>query len=201
MKFKLLLFTVLIAGVMNTVSAQKVVTKSGNLKPIKGQKVVNVAFDWSEITIGKKNMTEDEYIKYKTDQKNEKEAGTGDDFEEKWTADKEKFYYPKFIELLNEGVDAYNMTFKEGAEAEYTLTVKVKHFDEGWNIGISKRPAYVDFDFIWTNKAGKTICKQEIYNAVGSQVMGFDFDVPSRVKESFAVAGKRMGKDLRKQFK
>ena len=152
-------------------------------------------YDYTDLHVWKRNKTEADYVDLKVKEKNEKVAGTGDKWKVAWEKARDDRYKPKFEQLFNKYLQKYSVTGGEGmTDAKYTLIVKTTFIFPGYNIGFSKMPSYVDFEFIWVETANKekTITKQVFTNAKGSQVMGFDYDIPTRVAESYAVAGKRL---------
>lgn len=199
-KLKFLLAGLLIASAIAPVAAQKIT--SGNLDFLKGETELNVVFDWSNVRLTKEKLTEEQFINKKTEARNEKEAGSGDTFAEDWQNDKAEFYHAKFIELYNDVLAKKNVKAAENSDAKYTLVVEPTYIFFGHNIGISKIPAYVNFKFTWKDsKTGKVLCTEILENVQGSQVMGFDFDETARVKESFALAAKKLAKQVYKVIK
>ena len=72
--------------------------KSGDLKILKGQSTINLQYDYSAMAVGKFS-TEAEYLKKGTDERNAKEAGTGDAWAAKWNSGKTEKYQPAFEEI------------------------------------------------------------------------------------------------------
>ena len=71
-------------------SAQRVKLAEGDLKPLAGQKEINLEFVYSDMKVGK--MSEADYVKKKKDEYNKKEAGKGDAWEKAWMEDRETRY-------------------------------------------------------------------------------------------------------------
>lgn len=175
--------------------SQKFVEGAKDFKFLKGQTKINIEYDYENLHVWKRNQTEEEYVGIKVKEKNEKQAGTGDTWKVNWEKAREERYKPKFEELFNKVLEKASVTAGAGVSgAKYTLIVKTTFIYPGYNIGISKMPSYVDFEFIWveTDNKDKVITKQLMKNAQGSQMMGFDFDIPTRVAESYAIGGKRL---------
>ena len=184
-------------------SAQKVTIESGSMPSLAGEKALKLVYDYSEMEMGKYG-SEADYTKKKVADLNAKTPGRGDKWLEGWNGNKENRYHPKFETLINKviaksGCEA-SQTAKEG---KYTLRVKIITLFPGWNIGISKAPAYCTyrFELMENGSNGKIVCTMMLKNVAGSQAMGYDFDEGSRVAESYAKAGKIMGKFLMKSFK
>src|SRR6056297_966360 len=96
---KILLAGLLIMGV-STTKAQKINIVEGDLGFLKGESVVNLEYDYSDMSVGKFENEED-YIAKKKTEYNEKEAGRGDKWEESWVEDRGTKFQPMFEELLN----------------------------------------------------------------------------------------------------
>jgi hypothetical protein len=189
---------VAIAG-FNNVEAQKVALISGEATAIKKEKSINIVYDYSEFGVGK-FKTEAEYVKSKKDEYNKDEAGKGDKWEAAWIGARATRYQPKFEELLNEGVSKKGMKFSVAPDAKYTLSVKTTFLEPGFNVGVMKKPAYVSFQYVFyeTSDPTKIVATYNQEKVPGSQFGGYDFDVSSRVAESYAKGGKMLGAVLAK---
>lgn len=184
-----------------TLSAQKIKKTGGDIKNLKGLGELNLTFKYDDMTVGK-NLTEEEYIQKKVDDYNKDERGKGDKWKENWLANRDRVYEPKFVELFNKYAAKTGLSVEEDAESDYTLQVHTYYTEPGWNIGISKKPAYVNIKYIFTeNATGDILAEFDQQKIPGSQAAGYDFDVASRISESYAKAGKSLGKYLEKQLK
>jgi len=200
---KLGLLFMLVAVVGFTASAQKKThAKKGKYDFLKGETTLNLEFNYNFMTIGRKNTAEDEYVKKKVTEYNKKEAGKGDKWKEGWEGSRESRYEPKFETLINKSMSKAGITASKGAASKYTLVVRTVMIEPGYNIGISKQPAYVnfEFDFIET-ETKKEVASYILYTVVGSQMGGFDFDSGSRIAESYAKGGKMLGAYINKGVK
>lgn len=195
---KALLFTLLTLWV-GVAMGQKIVKKSGNPAILNGQTVVNVEYDYSSFGVGK-FATEQAYLDSKMQEYNEKEAGKGDQFKESWFAARENRYHPKFEELINDGLKKKNISVGDNPDAKYTLRVITKFVEIGFNVGVMKRPAYVSFqyDIVETANPSKVLLSLAQAEVPGSQFSGYDYDVSTRVSESYAKGGKMLAKYLMK---
>ncbi|MDX2362419.1 MAG: hypothetical protein QNK23_16545 [Crocinitomicaceae bacterium] len=182
---------------------QKILTLEGDegFDFIVGQTTVNVEFDYSDYGVGDYD-SEDDYVKKKVADGNKKEPGKGDKWKESWFGARERVYQPKFMKLINKGLEKKNITFVEGAEdADYTLIVKTTFIEPGYNIGISSRPSSVNFQYIFVDAEGNVVAKLSQKGVPGSQAAGFDFDTSTRVSESYAKAGKMLAGHIYKKIK
>ncbi len=178
--------------------AQKIKLVEGDVKALKGQTSVNTEFTYDGMAVGKFSNEKD-YIDDKKKAYNEKEAGKGDSWAEKWVEDRKLRFEPKFRELFTKesGISASD------ENATYTLIFKTTKTEPGYNIGIAKKPAFIDAE-LWiveTKNRDKVIAKMAIFNVPGSQFGGYDFETGARLQECYAKAGKEFGIYISKNTK
>lgn len=177
--------------------------QSGDVKNLDGVTQVNIVYDYTSMSVGA-FRTEADYIAKKVKEYQDKgDNDKAENFKKSWEKGKTETYPSHFIELFNKyGEKDLNMTgTNNGTSAAYTLTVKTTFIEPGYNIGISKKPAFIDVEFIFTDKSGKELARYYSKNAVGSQAMGFDYDVSSRVSESYAKVAKMLVGAIKKDRK
>jgi hypothetical protein len=191
--FKFFMIAGLFAFSSIAVKAQKMVQEKGDVKMLVGETKLLVSYDFDELDMGKEG-SESDYLKKKQDALNAKEPGKGDKFVEGWKKNQKERYEPKFEELFNKAIKGKMSLSESNKDAKYKLIVKTLTLYPGYNIGISKMPAYVSFAFIIVETANpdKELSKIVVKNVVGSQMMGYDFDAGSRLQESYAKAGKML---------
>ncbi|WMJ73359.1 hypothetical protein RCC89_09310 [Cytophagaceae bacterium ABcell3] len=200
MKKKSLLFILTILLLQGTMGfAQKIKHTSGDLKSIKGISKLNIVYDYSSMSVGKFDKEED-YVSEKVEKYNKKEPGKGDKWKENWVADRENRYQPKFETLINKSLRKQNVVVGNFEDAEYTMILKTTHTELGWNVGVSRVPAHTNMEAIFV-KTGTTepVLTITIKKSPGRDAAGFDFDSGVRVQESYAKAGKSLGKFLAKK--
>jgi hypothetical protein len=156
-KFPVLcLAVVLIISLFNiqAVKGQKVV--SGDLTFLKGQKSINVVFDYTGLKIEKE--TEAEFLAREASEKNTKEAGSGDKFKQDWEKDKTEKFTSAFKKVLGEelGIQV------DDPNAKYTLIVyEINLTNKGWGNKFSGgNPASMDvsFKFVETANQSNALC-------------------------------------------
>jgi len=178
--------------------AQKLKVTSGKLKDLSSYKSYNMVYTYEDgLKIGKKS--EADYVAEKVVGKNEKEAGTGDTWAEKWHGNKEggKFF-EKFEELLNKELGNYGVSAsRDNASASATMNVNVYYMDPGYNIGISRKPAYVSMTVTFVAD-GSELAVVDMVKAPGSGGSGYDFDASYRIGEGFAKSAKNLAKSMGK---
>ena len=206
---KTILTGILIFGVLFTSFAQmmqfgasKVILKSGDLTKIKGEKNIKLEYDYSKMKVGAFN-SEEEYVNSKVKEYNEKEKGKGDKWKQGWEDARKEKFQPKFVELFNKKVSKCGIIAVENpSKVKYTLIVKTTFTEPGYNVGIMKKPAYVNFEFFLVETDAPSTIVAELYlnNVTGYQAMGFDFDAGSRIAESYAKGGKMLGAFIAKEL-
>jgi hypothetical protein len=170
---------------------QKLKLLEGDVSVLKGQKAVKTEFTYDNMSVGK-FPKEADYVAQKKADYNKKEAGTGDAWEEKWVSDRKERFEPQFRELFAE----YGKISTVGEDSPYTLIFKTVKTEPGWNIGISRAPAYIDAE-VWivdTKDPAKVYAKISITKAPGRDAMGYDFETGARLQEAYAKSGKELGK-------
>lgn len=184
--------------------AQKFKDEKGKISVLKGQKVVNLQYDYSNLKLMKENLTEAEYIENRKKDLNEKTSGEGDRWEKKWNSAREVFWQPKFEQLLAEtATSSTKIKFQEGAaDAKYTLLVDVIWLYPGWDIAMMKQSAKVNTILKIVDSADPTKVLYEVTSleAPGDQ-WGSNFSNESRIGEGFAKTAKSFGKLISKELK
>ncbi len=193
MKVNRLLLGVLLMAILMPVSAQKIKVTEGKLAELKGISELSISYEYSDLGVGK--ITEQEYIDKKVNDKNEDEAGTGDMWKESWFNDRPTRYEVKFEELFSK----YASGIQSGKDvsAEVNMLVHTTLIEPGYNIGISRRPAYINLTVSFVRN-GELIISMEVLKSMGQDAMGADFDTGWRISEAYAKAGKSLGKYLTK---
>jgi hypothetical protein len=174
--------------------AQKL-KQTGDLKFLKGESPVNVEYRYDNMMVGKK--TEDQYVKDSKADREKKDMGSGEKWLDAWRGNRETRFQPKFEELLNKSVKG--VSFGHYPDAKYTMIVHTTWTEPGYNIGVSKMPAYINatVSFVETGKDAQ-LGQVTITKAPGSQYGGYDFDAGTRLSEAYAISGKRLGAWLMK---
>jgi hypothetical protein len=194
---KILMFIGLLAISLPGMS-QKIKLVEGNVSALAGQKAITVEFIYDGMTVGKEK-SETEYVTKKKAELNQKEAGRGDKWSEAWVADRKDRFEPQFRELFAK----HSLMTTAGDNPTYKLIFKTTRTEPGWNIGISRVPAFIDAEVIIVETANpdKVIAKLTVKNSPGRDAWGFDFDTGTRLQESYAKAGKEVGQFIVKNSK
>jgi len=202
MKTKITFLSLMVISLISiTVDAQKLKITSGKLKSLSEHKSFNMVYSYDDgLKIGKK--TEKEYVSEKIADKNKKEPGTGDAWAAKWHKDKEGgVFFDKLEILFNEVLEDHHVSgSRDNTNATCTIYFNVYYMDPGYNIGISRKPAYVSMTATFVTNENE-IAEVDMVKAPGRGAGGYDFDVEYRISEAFEKTGKTLGKALSDVYK
>ncbi len=193
---KAILFAIIIAFTTSSF-AQKLTKLNGDYKNLNGIKNIKLEFIYDDnLKVGK--TTEAEYIKEKKAKYNEKNPGDGDKWETNWKADRDVHYKPKFEALFNKVLAKVGVSASDAMENyDCTLVIHTYFIEPGFNIGIMKKPALVNWYATFSDKEGNVLLKIDSQKATG--VGGGDYDSGVRVGESYAKGAKTLAKYLLKK--
>ncbi len=196
--FKIGLLSAALFAVSLSVSA-KVKIKSGELSPLKGTTELNIRYDYSNMTVTTKNKNEQEFVDKKKSELNEKEAGTGDKWAASWVTDRDSRFAPQFKQEFEKQC---KVKLVDNPAAKYTIVVHTTHTETGYNIGISRRNAYIDAEvsIVETANPSNVIALITADDMAGRDAFGYDFDTGARLAESYAKLGKEIGKLIDKKL-
>lgn len=200
MKTMKLALAVIFSVALSTGFSQKITVLEGSLKALKGESILNVQYDWSEIAVGK-FAKESEYLDKKVAEYNEKEKGRGDKWRESWNGDKTGRFQPEFEKLFNKYTGKLGLYMGNEKASKYTAIVKTTFIEPGFNIYVTKKPASVDLKItiVETDNPDKVVAILVSKGNPGRTYGMNDFDTGIRISESFALAGKKLAAFFVKQ--
>ncbi len=178
--------------------SQKIKLIEGDLSALKGQKAVKTEFSYEDMSVGK-FPKEADYIAQKKSDLDKKEPGRGDKWEQNWKDDRQERFEPQFRELFSKYAEMSTV----GEDSPYTLIFKTIKTEPGWNIGISRAPAFIDAEawIVDSTDKNKVIAKITIMKAPGRDFMGYDYETGARLQEAYAKAGKELGAFIKSKSK
>jgi hypothetical protein len=149
MKAIKLFTTALLIGATSVAFAQKTKITKGDFSELKGQKEVNLEFDYAQAQArggapfaNWKAQSEQDWLQQIVDKKNEKEAGTGDDWKKRWEAAKDG-PFPSNFETKMAEMWKGTLVKRGLSDAKYTIRIKITYMDPGFSIGVSASDAYL----------------------------------------------------------
>jgi len=194
---KKIIFSSLAILMTFTMVAQKGKVVQGKWKSLDGIEQFDLEFDYSNVEIPEFDKEED-YITQKMKEKDEDEPGQGEIWKQKYFADREDHFEPKFIESFNKRGD--QKVSKSSDDSQYILKVIITNSYNGWNVGVMRKAARIDATIIIHKKEDDTpIFMVNYENVKGADAMGFDFESHIRVAEAYAKLAKSFMSDFKKK--
>ena len=194
LKITALMFSLLFAAIFTF--AQEVDLASGDLATLKGEKSINVEFNYDKIAVGEYSAEKD-YIKHKVDDMNAKESGSGDKWALEWISARKERYEPKFIELFTKESD-----LSIDSTSKYTLMFKTTFIEPGYQVVVKKKAAQLEGTAWLVLTANKTKKLATIsVEKGGGYFRGGSFDFAGRIAEVYAVTGRKIGALIKKNVK
>ena len=198
MKKSILLFSLLAFIGLSANAQRSTRVKDADFSFLKSEKTINVIFDYEGMTIGK-NQTEVDYVEEKVAEKNEKKAGTGDEWRKSWEKGKLNIYEPMFRTGITKKLAKVGLKVEEGDNAHLTIIVKTTRIEPGFNAGVASMNAVIDLEYIFVETANHD---NIIAQVIMSKVQGSDaYAVSDRVKVAYLGAGRRLAGYIAKQLK
>ena len=200
MKKNLFLTVIALIALCLNANSQSITLIKGDIAKIKAHSKIEVAFDYSNMAVGKFDKEED-YVNKKVLEYNSNEPGKGDKWKKNWINDRKERYEPKFFELFSKYIDEAGFVAAIGVDnATYTMLVHTVFIEPGFNVAIMRRPAMVNFEITIKDKVtGNELAVLQIKKCLGQDAMGYDFDSGLRISEGYAKLGKSLGKFLVKK--
>jgi hypothetical protein len=176
---------ILLVGLTSAAYAQKIKLVEGDLSVLKDQKGLKMIFSYDDMSVGKFPKEADYIAKKKADY-NAKEPGSGDKWEKTWIDDRKDRFEPQFRDSFSKFADMSTVV----EDAPYTLIFKTTKTEPGWNIGITRAPAYIDGEawIVKSDTPDKAIAKVMITKSPGNDIFGVDFETGARLQQSYTNA-------------
>ena len=175
------------------VSAQKL---SGDIKPLKGQKEVNVVIDFSGTTVN--GSAEEKYIENETKAKNDEEKAT---WLNDWNENLRTSAYSMLTNDLNKAVVDNWFAVGNYPNAEYTINVKVLNITTGYFAGPMGKPSVLKVMVTFVKTGDTTPIATVEYKNSSS---GISYTIPvlvTRIGVSFGKLGDQLADLINKQLK
>ena len=189
---KILLFAFICLSA--NIYAQSIKLVSGELSFLKSEQYVDIKFTYDNLRVGK--LTEEEYIAKRT----EKKGKDAEAWYEKWISDRKNTYEPKFIELFDKKMAAQKIEIS--AEGKYLMHIQTDFIEPGYNIGITRQNASINFSATFIEKeTGDEVAKITVFNSSANSFTGLDFDAAFRIGECYAKGGRELGAFIVKKLK
>ncbi|SRR6056297_734034 len=195
-KLNLFFFVISLLFVVSCTSLVRFQSGNESLDYLKGQKLIGLKFDYSDMAVGK-FPDEQDYIEKKVKEGNEREPGAGDEWKQKWFGQRETVFEPKFEELANKYIDQPGMDIRRSnTNTDYTIVVHTDFMEPGFNVGVMRRPAVIrgNIKVYKTDNMDKPISTFVFDKVEGQDAMGYDFAVSQRLGQAYAKLGKEFAR-------
>jgi len=172
--------------------------KSGDVKILKGQTTINLQYDYANMAVGKYE-SEQEYVENRKADMNKKKPGTGDQWAESWTNDRQARFHPMFEKNFNAKLADVGVVAREGAtDAKYTLIIHTTFVEPGFNVGVTRKNAYINIEVVLVETATRenSLAVIELPKLQSVNMMGYDYDTGGRIQSCYDRAGDDLGKFL-----
>lgn len=157
---------------------------------------IALEFDYEDARVGG-YASEEKYIEAKTEQKEEEEKGSGEEWEKEWRSNKSGTYEPTFRKKLNEVVEKRGIQFVEGEDTDYIATLKVKKMEPGYFGGVVSEEGKVSTNLEFSKKGEKddplTVLRK-------NQVPGAGYSAWGRLKAAFHQSATYYGNYIKEHF-
>jgi hypothetical protein len=169
--------------------AQKVRLLQGDLKPLKGQKSIQIEFEFDSILIG--GVTpEAEYIANKKNLWEQKEPGKGEDFESMWFDSRSDMHEPTFAFWFSK---ATGWSTKDPS-APFKMIVKTRQIEPGWTIGIIDHQSSFTGEALIVNvNDGRPIARLLLMNMRSRDAPSGDFQFGKVIQQAYKTGGEITG--------
>jgi hypothetical protein len=190
-------FLLLILVIASTTAiAQKRKLIGGSLNGLKGQKSYDIQFTYDNMLVGD-GMPENQYLAQKSRDWEVKEPGKGPAFVAQWFDSRQVRYEPTFIKSF----EGYSRIKLKDKNAKYTLVLKTKRTEGGWDFGIATHSGEIAGEMWIVESADQSnvIAKIGFSDLIGNVAFGGDFDMPRRIQSAYGFAGKALGDFLKRK--
>ncbi|WP_437920917.1 hypothetical protein [Sphingobacterium sp. LRF_L2] len=181
--------------------AQKIKILTGDFAFLRDQRILNIAFDYRDVTFYNEMMSEQTYIKNRMEEigsnKGEAEAEV---WRKDWDDSKSTTFVNKFLASMNKNLSIVSST--DNKEAKYTLLVSTTWIYPGWFAGVMKQKAKVStvLTFIESSNPGKILLKIESREAPGDVGFVGVQNNNDRIAEGYAKTAKTLAALIQKNM-
>lgn len=184
------LFTIISLLIVSSMYGQKFETNQGSIDNIIGIKQYKVVFDYSSNLEVHRFNSEKEFLEFQVNKRENKKAGSGEEFRELWFQNRANRYEPTFIKEFNDFYldDRHVTVSRNYTEADHTMVVKVLFINPGKDIVLWHQKAELEVTFeIYRTDDPETL----LFSTKPLQVHGIaDGDEFEKVTTAFGELGR-----------
>lgn len=162
---------------------------------------MSVEWSYTNTMVGK--TPEATYLTEKVNEKNAANPGDGDAWLASWNRDKDERFHPAFLELLNKSLESRMTCGTNLQNSTWIMKVEVKRIEPGFFSYAVNKPAELDLEVRIVSAAAPdtVVARITVDRAPGASATTMaNSDTGSRISESYAKAGKDLGRLLAKNL-
>lgn len=177
--------------------AQKIKLTEGSLDALKGQKEISIQYTYDAVMVGT-DQDEKVFLERKKAEWDTKEAGRGDAFEKQWFESRKALYEAIFAFRFDK---TSSLTVAK-TPAQYTLIVKTKRIEPGWNAGVVQKAPTVEGQawVVSTSDPSKVLAIITFEKCNGEDTLGGDFEMGRRIQSAYHTAATEIAKFIEKKL-
>ena len=184
-----------------SVSAQKMKIVSGNFDFLKGQKELNITFDYEQMSFYNDKLSADEYVSRREKEITENKGKTeAENWKSDWEYSKTTSFPNKFMSTMNGNLD---METSRNPNAPYTLIVETIWIYPGWYAAVMKQHSKVStrLKFVETANPSQVLLTITSDKAPGDINFVGIANNNDRIAEGYGKTGKSLAKMILKNIK
>ncbi|HEY5746491.1 MAG TPA: hypothetical protein VIU12_10470 [Chryseolinea sp.] len=169
---------------------------SGSMEDLKKQKSYNITFVYDSMRVGR-NVDEDRFLSDLEDRWKVRDPAQGAGLVKKWYTDRKRLYEPAFIKSFKR----YAIVEMPDEQAKYTLILKTKRTEAGWDVGVAGHSGLIDGE-LWvveTADPRHVIAIIGFEEFMGKYEGGGDLGMGLRIESAYEFAGRVLGDFVRRK--
>lgn len=196
-KFLCLFLLILSLGV----NAQRNVTLlEGSVTALKGQSTITVSFTYDSMLV-ETNTPEEEFVRTKKAELEQKQAGLGARWEKSWTEDRKWKMEPSFKNMF-----ARTLKISTIGKSQYSFIFRTKRIVPGWNFGVAfvQQESILDGEAILIDNADptKVLARLELKEMDGrGTVAQHAWETGDQIAKAYETAGRELALFIKSNMK
>jgi hypothetical protein len=184
-------FSILLITLSLHSKAQKVTLLEGDVSALKDQTTLQVMFTYDSMTV-ETNTPEEEYIKTKKAELEQKQAGLGSRWEKSWTEDRKWKLEPAFKNMF-----ARTLKISTIGKSQYAFIFHTSRTVPGWNFGVGfvQQESIIDGEALLINNSdpSKILARIEIKGMEGrGTIAQHAYETGDQIAKAYETAGREL---------
>jgi hypothetical protein len=180
--------------------AQKVTLLEGDVTALKGQSTIQVTFTYDSMVV-ETNTPEEEFVRAKKAELEQKQAGLGARWEKSWTEDRKWKMEPSFKNMF-----ARTLKISTIGKSQYSFIFRTKRIVPGWNFGVAfvQQESILDGEAMLIDTADPTkiLARVEIKGMEGrGTVAQHAWETGDQIAKAYETAGRELALFVKSNMK